>query len=319
MPRRADGPAPALWVMDGRWMYAALTRELGTGPARMMTAREAADHAADPYARARYRVRFAAPTWWSDLNLPGMILARAGQLASDGWHAPLAGEAWLDASELHLARRLEWRCDVLEGMAFASGRPLDTWGERIIRARTRATDDALGESVGPLVRNALRSVLLHSVGSFHSAGREESSITASPMELPDGDGWGAPERMDDGRVIWRRSAPSNPRLLALRHPEYSAAIWGRAHARILESPTGAPPRHAGALHVHASTLVSIYGDALLTTRRPTWADLDDGKPGRLRVKAHLCGPIEWPTTARERDDLVRAATVAGVECTKGCE
>jgi hypothetical protein len=48
---------PAVWVMDGRWMYAALTNGLGIGPARMLTGAQGAELLeADPYARARYRV-----------------------------------------------------------------------------------------------------------------------------------------------------------------------------------------------------------------------------------------------------------------------
>jgi hypothetical protein len=319
MPNRSRETMPAAWVLDGRWMYAALTRELGTGPALQLTGEQAEQHALNPYARARYRVRFAAPSWWESQAMPGIIMAKAGELAADGWHAPLAGEAWLDAAELHLARRWEWQCDVLEGIAFAAGRPLDSWGARLIRARERASDELLGEAIAPLVRSAIRSVMLHAIGSFHSGGRSETMVTASPMTLPDGEGWGAPERMSDGRAMWRRASQvPSARAASLRHPEWSAAVWGRAHARILESPTRAE-RHAGALYVPPLELASIYGDAIMTTRRPGWADLDDGKPGRLRVKGHLCGPIAWPTTARERDEIVRAASAAGTTCTKGCE
>lgn len=312
-PRRAT--MPALWVLDGRWMYAALLRELGSGPARMMTAREAADHAdAHPHARARYLVRFRAPAEWSDVGWPGLIMTKRDD---GGWHAPLTGEAWVDAAELHLARRMEWECDVREGIAFTAGRPLDAWGERLVRARDLATDLDLGPDVGPLVRSAIRSTLLHAVGSWHSAGRDETTVTASPMQPPPGDGWQAPERLDGGGVMWRRAAPTpSPRALAMRHPEWSSQVWGRAHARILDSPTGRRGIGAGALHVDPASLVSIYGDAIMTTTLPAWARADDGRPGRLRVKGHLCGPLDWPTTARERDELTRAAT--SPTCEKGC-
>lgn len=308
---------PGLWVIDGRWMYSALMRELGTAPARRMTAAEATEYARDEYAPARYRVKFRAPVEWRELGHVGLILAPAGPLASDGWHAPLDGVAWVDAAELQLARRWDWHCEILEGIAYHKGRPLDTWAARIIRARDRADD--LPEHVAPLVRSAVRSVLLHAVGSWHSAGRRERAITESPMMPPNGDGWSDPERLDDGRVLWQRDAPApSARAAAMRHPEWSARVWGRAHARILESPT-ATGRHGGALYVDPSTLVSIYGDAIMTTTRPAWAAVDDGKPGRLRVKGHLCGPIDWPDSAHARDALSRAADAAGPTCTKGCE
>jgi hypothetical protein len=310
---------PALWVIDGRWMYAALLRELGAGPARRLTATQASEYATSEYARGRYRVRFRAPDEWRELGAPGIILARAGDRAADGWHAPLAGEAWIDAAELQLARRWDWSCEILEGLAYAPGRPLDTWGARLVRAREAATDDAYGPTVAPLVRNAVRAVLLHAIGSFHSSGRVQQATTVSPMVRPDGDGWGAPDPMPDGRAVWSRQSPApSARALALRHPEWSAGVWGRAHARILESPTGDRGRKGGALYVDPRTLVSVYGDAIATTRLPDWAMLDDGKPGRLRVKGHLCGPVKWPTTARERDEQVRA-TSARTQCKKGCE
>lgn len=315
MPPRS-ATIPGLWVLDGRWMYASLLRELGSGPARMMTADEAdalAEH--EPHARARYLIDFTAPDWWSESGWPGVIMAKH---PDGGWHAPLSGRSWVDASELHLARRYEWSCRVLEGIAFTKGRPLDSWGERLVRARSLATDLDLGPDVGPLVRAAVRSTLLHAIGSWHSAGRVETTVTRSPMHPPAGEGWEPPERLDNGLILWRRPAPSpSPRALSMRHPEWSAQVWGRAHARILDSPTGTRGVGAGALHVAPETLVSIYGDAIMTTKLPTWATADDGRPGRLRVKGHICGPIDWPTTAGERDALSRAATTT--RCTKGCD
>lgn len=313
----AQPTMPAVWVLDGRWMYAALLRELGTGPAVMLTAEQAAARAADPYARGRYLVEFSAPDYWRDARLPGLLLSPAGDNPGDGWHAPMQGVTWCDAAELQLARRYEWATTIREGIALHQGRPLDTWGARLIRARESVTID--GE-LGDMVRAALRSILLHTVGSFHSRGREEQAVTASPMQPPRGDGWQPPTVLDDGRAIWRRDAPEpSERQLALRHPEFSAAIWGRAHVRIMETTTAAG-RRAGVLATPAASLVSIYGDALMTTVLPGWArDPDDGKPGRLRVKGHLCGPIDWPTSARERDDISRAATAAGNQCTKGCD
>lgn len=312
--------APALWVVDGRWMYAALLRELGTGPVTMLTAALATEHAETyPHARARYYVRWKAPTWWGELGWPGLLMAKAGPAAADGWHTPPEGEAWVDAAELQLARAYEWETTILEGIAFTRGRPLDTWADRLIRARETTQGFDVGETVGKMTGAAVRSILLHTIGSWHASGRAELVVTASPMQRPDGDGWEPPERLDDGQALWRRPSPRpSPRALSMRHPEWSSQVWGRAHARILEGPTGNPAIRSGALHVPVGSLVGIYGDAIVTTARPVWADVDDGKPGRLRVKAHLCGPVPWPTTAGERDELVRQATENGTRCERGC-
>ena len=98
----------------------------------------------------------------------------------------------------------------------------------------------------------------------------------------------------------------------MSHPEWSAQVWGRARARVLWAPTAVAHTYAGALTIPAAQLVSIYGDAVMTTREPEWAAprFDDGKPGRLRVKGHLPdldAAGGWPTTGRARDRLMHQA------------
>lgn len=317
--------APGLWVMDGRWMYAALTKGLGSGPAHRLTGDEAAAFfARDPYARARYRVTFKAPDDWPPL-WPGLLMARAGEDVTDGWHAPRAGTTWADAAEVYAAASYDWHLTFHEAVTFTPGRPLDAWTTQLVRAREAALPPvADGRSredvVHRMVRGAVRTVLLHAIGSWHAAGADETTVTASPMMPPAGDGWGAPERLENGSVLWRRrSTKPNARRDSLRHPEWSAQVWGRAHARMIDCPTGAKSLPAGMLHTPYGALVGMYGDALMLAARPAWADLDDGRPGRLRVKGHICGPVAWPTTARERDALTKAAEAAGTTCAGRCE
>jgi hypothetical protein len=306
---------PALWYLDGRWMYAALCNELGSGPAMRLTAEQATDQLrGTPYARARYLVRFTAPAGWDS---PGVLMAKAGEDATDGWHTPLSGETWADAAEVHLAAQMGWKLDVREGLLLTKGRPLDTWAKRLQRARDGVNDLELGEQVAGMVRSGVRSILLHAIGAWHSSGRDETTFTAGPMQPPAGDVWGAPEQQGDVWV-WRRRHALAGRAASMLHPEWSSQVWGRAHARILEGPTSAAGIKSGALYLRPGTLVGIYGDAVMTTYLPHWAREDDGKPGRLRVKGHLCGPVKWPTRAVERDELARAAEAAGPTCKGTC-
>lgn len=310
-----------LWMLDGRWMYAALTAQLGSGEPEWLRGEDAEVYFhANPYARGRYLVRYSAPAYWRETpSAPGLLMTRAGDAATDGWHCPHAGETWADAAELHVALQYDWDLTFVEGMVWGKGKPLDTWTARLVRARDAVSDNELGADVAQLVRGAVRSVMLYAIGSWHSSGSDEVTVTDSPMMRPDGEDWDAPERLATGGALWRRrTATQDARALSMRHPEWSSQIWGRAHARMLEGPTGTPGRSSGMLHVPYPSLVAVYGDALMLTRRPTWADHDDGKPGRLRVKGHLCGPLAWPTSARERDALTHAAEAAGTTCTNGC-
>jgi hypothetical protein len=274
----------------------------------------------DPYARARYQVRVTIPAWW---EAAGILPFKAGDDARDGWEYPREPgrtfTTWADASEVWLAAyQFKWPTQFLAGMMFTPGRPLDTWAARILRAfdRQRLGVHDMGgfdgeNSPAPLVRAALRWMLLHSIGAFHSTGRTETTITDGPMTRPAGDGWGAPTN-ENGQAVWRRRVPLDGRAAAMSHPEWSAQVWGRARARVLWAPTAVAHTYAGALTIPAAQLVSIYGDAVMTTNRPEWADprFDDGKPGRLRVKGHLPdldAAGGWPTTGRARDRLMHQA------------
>ena len=306
-----------LWLLDGRLMYVACVRELGIGPAVMLTADQASEHFTTyPYGRARYLVRATVPQWWDTV---GILPNKAGDDQRDGWEYPnqpgRTFETWADASEVWLAAiQFRWPVVILAGMTFTPGRPLDTWAARLLRAYDQA-GEAFGTDQAKLVRAGLRWMLLHSIGAWHSSGRTETTITTGPMTRPTGDGWEAPT-VERDNTIWRRRVPLDGRAAMMSHPEWSAQIWGRARARVLWAPTAVKGTWAGALTLPPHQLVSIYGDALMTTAAPEWAAsrFDDGKPGRLRVKGFLpdlAAAGGWPTSGARRDRLMHAAEAFG--------
>ena len=312
-PPAAGATMPNLYLLDGRLMYAACVRQLGSG-GEMMTGHVAAfmlDH--NRYARARYHVRATIPVWWEQVG----ILPLAGE-DRETWTYPAdpgrTFTTWADAAEVHLALEHGWKLDVLEGIQFTEGRPLDTWAARLLRANDTAAqlEDA---TQARMVRAGVRWMLLHSIGAWHSTGRTETTVTSGAMRPPAGEGWGAPE-LQHGRAVWRRRVPITGRAELMAHPEWSAQVWGRARARVLWAPTAVRGEAAGALLVDAGTLVSIYGDAVMTTTLPEWATPahDDGAPGRLRLKGHHHGPILWPTRSSERDRIMHAADANGPTC-----
>lgn len=287
---------PGFFYLDGRMMYAALTRGLGVGPVVRLAGRDAADYAeAQPYARARYLVRFRVPEWWEHVGLL-MVKDADGR----GWSAPRepgqTGETWCDAAELHLARTQLWSLDVREAIVFSKGRPLDTWTDRVLRARALAGAVDAPQLVRDMARAALRSTLLHGIGAFHSTGRDVTRVY-DPVNAPAG----VQVEPAGDVVIVRDYAPLSGRNAALRHPEWSSQVWGRAHARLLDSPTGDKGTRAGALHVPFRDVLGMRGDALYLAGEPSWPD--DGKEGRLRPKGALRRTVAAPTTAAQLNAL----------------
>lgn len=295
--------------VDGRFMYSALCRELGTGPGVRLRRDQAWDLVqADPYARARLLVRATVPEGWHHV---GVLPAQHG----DGWHYPNRPgtriETWLDAAEVAVARAAGWDLDLVEGIAFRRAKPLDVWAGRLVRARERvATTPALDETTRRAVSAALRAILIQAIGAFASRGRAQTQVVSHPDEVPPQ--YRADVQRYGGLYAFRVPTKMSQRNQAFYHPELAAQVWARGRARVLSGPL-----NTGALHVSPSTLVGINGDAIYTTKVPRWSlpvvhgGADDGRVGRLRLQGVVRGNFDTPTTIDERDALRTQAEAAG--------
>lgn len=305
--------------VDGRFMYAALGRELGIGPGVRLNRQRAFELLnEDPYARARFLVRFKVPKDWAHVGVLGVRHRRI----EDGWYYPnvpgASGETWADAAEVHVALQHGWMIDPVEAVVFNKARPLDTFTERMMRARDRvATSPDLNPALRKAVMAALRAIVLHTVGAFASSGRDQTRVTTNALEIP------AEYRTKAQRqgelFIYRIPSERNARTESFYHPEVAAQVWGRARARVLDGPSALGLHTAGALTVDPGTLIGINGDAIYTTRLPAWSlpagngGGDDGKTGRLRLQGYLHGTFNTPETLAQRDSLRSRAEKAGIE------
>lgn len=304
--------------IDGRFMYAGVARELGLGPARRLNRGAAYELLEqDRYARARFHVRFTVPKTWNHVGLLGV----KHQQLEKGWYYPnrpgAEGETWADASEIHVALAHGWQILPHEAVLFTKARPLDTLMERMTRARERVEQNQeLHPSLRKAVMGALRAIVLHTIGAFASGGRDETRVATSAFEVPAEYQKGM---VRQGKLfVYRVPSHRNARTESFYHPELAAQVWGRARARVLEGPSALGNGTSGALHVPASTLIGINGDALFTTSLPSWAlpatagGGDDGKTGRLRLQGYLNGSYAIPETRRQRSALQARAEKAGV-------
>lgn len=302
---------------DGRFMYASLGRELGIGPGlRLNRAGAYALLENEPYARARYFVRFTVPRDWNHVGLFGVRHMRV----EDGWYYPnrpgAVGETWADSSEVFVARNAGWLVEPLEAVQFTRAKPLDTFFERMKRARDRVQENP---DMPPMLRaalaSALRAILLYTVGNFASAGRAQTRVAESAFDVP-------PEyqgtMVRQGKLfIYQVPSTVTERTRMFYHPEFAVQIWGRGRAAVLSSSSALGKGTAGALAVPGHTLIGINGDAIYTTEVPQWSlptehgGGDDGKNGRLRLKSTISGSFITPDNLQSRDALRKRSDKAG--------
>lgn len=283
---------PEAHYLDGRWMFAALLRELRTGDAARLTAEETDDllyH--HPYSRVRVHVRARVPDDWEHV---GLLQTKH----ADGvhWHAPsrpgVMFDTWCDAAEWHQAMGAGWDCDVLGGIELrGNGRALDTWRDRILRLRehfaARAADPA-----GAAALHATRAMLVTTIGGFHSTGRERTVRVAQPSDVPAGVPF---DLRPDGTAVYRVKNRLAGNAAAFGRPEITAQVWGRAHTRLVHH------KGTGALAVPGADVLGMWGDALYLASDPHWPD--DGQVGRLRTKGSTRGRIRRPATLAALNQL----------------
>lgn len=307
-----DKPLPGFVYIDGRFMFAALTKELGVGPATLDQVDSIGCGLAEScphkpkcgYERARYKVTATIPRAWPYL---GMLPLRAGP---GEWEWPTEPgrtfTTWCDGSEAKLAREWGWQLVVHERLLLSRGRPLDTWTDKLARARSTVDTWPAEGDVRRLVKGALRAMLVQGIGAFHSTGRNVTRVAFDPFgpEITAAARAGYAVRdVAPGVFIWSEPQPLTGRAALFRHPEWSAAVWGRSHARLMSH------RDTGVLHVDAEHLVGVRGDAVYLTIDPGWPD--DGRNGRLRVKGRLPGPIPPPADMTALNRLRERAEKAG--------
>lgn len=304
--------------VDGRFMYAALGRELGVGPGVRLGKAAASELLnTDPYARARYEVRFMVPNDWAHVGLLGV----RHENVSDGWYYPnrpgVIATTWADASEIAVAINAGWYIEPLQAVRFHKARVFDTFAERITRAREKLdTNDELPVPLKRAVSAALRAILIQGIGSLASRGRTRTMTTTSALDIPAE--YQRSVKRHGELFIYEIPSEQTDRQRRMYHPEIAVQIWGRGRARVLSAPTAQNRQGGGgALEVDPRTLVGINGDAIYTTATPQWAlpvahgGGDDGKTGRLRLVGVVNGSMMTPATLDARKALAARAAKAG--------
>jgi len=290
---------------DMRFSYAASLTNLPCGPARY-----GQGGAFMPYPDGWWHIRFRVPDGWAHIGILGELHPDTGEK----WYpdAPgYCGDTWAGSPEIRLALSRGWGVEVIESITFpdtgAYPRPLEVWREKLVTLYARE---------GGEVQDAIRDITLHTIGAFHRAARQEWVIVprAERERLPEENT--DITRTPEGDFTYQVWAPLRPALLPFTHPEWSALIWSRNKARVLCHERAG--RGSGALCVPRRDVIALRGDAVYLARDPDWGAQDDGKPGAMRLKGLLTGPLPAPRTRDDlnalRDKATAAYEKAGARC-----
>lgn len=295
----AEHAGEGFTVMDGRFMYAALTWGMPVGEPVKWTGEQVRALTAPEYqrtmrGRGRWRVTVTVPADWSHV---GMFMAPC---TDRRWCYPAGpGETfttWADGSEVWAALQQGWHVTTHEGITWAEGKPLDKWRDALLSVWKQA--NASDSPAAALASRAVRMIVLATIGAFATRAHPITRTAAigSNPDVPRG----TEVRTVGDSLVWEEAGKLSDWSMQAAHPEWSATVWARARSRLLLGAGVGQP--VGALTLDRSRIVAFATDALyLAGPAPAWAD--DGEPGRFRVKGHTAEPFAWPATMRELHEL----------------
>jgi len=286
------GDVPAVYCLDAKLQYAACVTGMPVGIPY---------HDNTPVWRemepAFYRVSATVPAGWDHIG----ILPTRAEVRGE-WRTLYPAtpgtefSSWCSGAELQIAYEHEWPVTIRERIHWpqSSGRqrvpdPLREWKDRLVDLREYC-DAASGSDIAPLVSAAIRSLIIHPLGSFHRAETRERHITPYDQShtIPTASALDA--LMTEAGVEWWRDRPLSAWARRWQHPEWSAMVWGKARAR--QTRRG--------LLVPREWLIASRTDGWWMTTDPGWEYT--GKPGSYRLKRVVDGPVTPPVPRFPGDD-----------------
>lgn len=308
LPPRVPEQLPALVEYDRTFAYAKHLWKSPVGTPRRITAAAFAAMSEAEQVKAlmscsHWNVRVTVPAGWNHVGL-----LPAPVTGDRAWIYPATPgttfTTWAGGAEVHLAlsnHLMPWKVEILGGLLFEDGKPLDEWGKRLKAAWADLTNlsklhgDERQRTAAYLASRAVRSVLLFGLGGFAQRPRLVSGTTPLGEALPAG-----VEILgqDDQVVTWQRQAGFSRDPYA--HPEWAAYVWSGARAALLDMKYRQGKEvigYAGALHAKPGTVVYFGTDGIALTERQPWPYR--GEPGDYLLKGHLTGPVEHPTSQEQ--------------------
>ncbi|MET7938071.1 hypothetical protein [Streptomyces sp. NPDC005322] len=298
---------PALVEYDRTFAYAKHTWKSAVGTPRRITAATFASWSEKEQTKAlfgcgHWHVRATVPQDW---NHVGILPAPAP--GDRAWHYPKTPgttfTTWAGGPEIYTALTnplTPWKIEILDGILWDDGKPLDDWSKKLKDCWARLTAQAAihghenQRTAAHLASRAVRAILLYGIGSFAQRPRIVTGTTPRTLErdVPaDAEIIG----FDDQTITWQR--PTGFARDPHAHPEWAAGIWSAARAALLSQRMREDNTYVGALHAPPGTVIAFRTDALYLTAPQNWPY--HGQPGDYLHKGHLTGPLPAPTTEED--------------------
>ncbi|MEU7244908.1 hypothetical protein ACI2L4_35115 [Streptomyces sparsogenes] len=298
---------PGLVEYDRTFAYAKHTWKSAVGTPRRITAAAFASWSEKEQTKAlfgcgHWHVRVTVPHGW---NHVGILPAPAP--GDRAWHYPKTPgttfTTWAGGPEIYTALTnplAPWKIEILDGILWEDGKPLDDWSKKLKDCWARLTAQATMHGhanqrvAAHLAARAVRAILLYGIGSFAQRPRTVTGTTPRTLERevpPDAEIIG----FDDQTITWQH--PTGFARDPYAHPEWAAGIWSAARAALLSQRMREDNTYVGALHTPPGTVVAFRTDALYLTAPQNWPY--HGQPGDYLHKGHLAGPIPAPTTEED--------------------
>jgi hypothetical protein len=273
---------PGAYVYDRRFAYASSCENLPTGPPERARFAPRPWSDADRYVKGRYLVQFRVPDDWRHL---GLFMCKRPK-RNTGWFYPAdpggTYETWASNGEISLAVNAGWHVEISEAITFphtgSVPRPLDVWIKRLQKIWYEHEGDV------PL-QDAVRDIVIHTIGGFHSSRRRETITVTGDEPIPAG--------ADDVRfnpakdeITYTHWGPLPAKDLPYQKEHWSIEIWSRARTRLLIH------KQRGALALPRQDVLGLRTDALYLAINPHWED--SGAIGDFRLKASRTGPLPAP-------------------------
>ncbi|MFF8476046.1 coiled-coil domain-containing protein [Streptomyces sp. NPDC015414] len=306
-PPRIPDQLPQLVEYDRTFAYAKHTWKSPVGTPRRITAATFASWSQKEQMRALYgcghwQIRVTVPDTW---NHVGLLPAPAP--GDRAWHYPAepgtSFTTWAGGPEIHTALTnplTPWKIEILDGILWEDGKPLDDWAKKLKETWTNLTAQAHFQGdpqqarAAHLASRAVRSILLYGIGAFAQRPRMVTGTTPRSMER-DVPADAEIIAFDDQTITWHK--PTGFSRDPNAHPEWAAAIWSAARAALLTQRHRDDDTYAGALHTPPGAVVAFRTDALYLTQPQHWSY--HHQPGDYLLRGHLTGPLAAPTSEEE--------------------